>query len=248
MRVELNDVERLRDLAESTETIPEVSVGSMSILCETAGEPNAKWRVTSVPLGDPLSERAEQLLVQHAPYPGDDLENERSFSDQRFVIYRTSDTHHVIMDGARRSEEDLLVPTRLLQNEKFRLSDWYCTQLAQRFSLPRRRTRLMHSGVSMGEPILERICEILNGEPNFPGTRSPERFTCTRTVFADDVTLEIHDQNLDFRVWVLDTYMSNPRLNITQWYARRLLRAYHRLHDVLLEKELEGEFDQLRLL
>jgi len=42
--------------------------------------------------------------------------------------------------------------------------------------------------------------------------------------------------------------MSNPRLNITQWYARRLLRAYRWLHDVLLEKELEGEFDQLRLL
>ncbi|KAG1810085.1 uncharacterized protein HD556DRAFT_1204116, partial [Suillus plorans] len=113
-------------------------------------------------LGDPIAERAEQLLALYAPYPGDDLENETSFSGQRFVIYRTSDTHYVVMDGARRLEEDLVVPITLIQNEKFCLSDWYCTHLAKHFGMNKSMAWLMHARIPMGDPALGRICDILN--------------------------------------------------------------------------------------
>ncbi|KAG1758610.1 hypothetical protein EDD22DRAFT_747556, partial [Suillus occidentalis] len=76
-------------------------------------------------LGDPLADHAGEVLARHAPYPGDDLSNEKTFSGQCFVVYQTTDTHHVIMDGARRLEDDLLVPSDLLANPKFCLTDWY---------------------------------------------------------------------------------------------------------------------------
>ncbi|KAG1853451.1 hypothetical protein DFJ58DRAFT_619974, partial [Suillus subalutaceus] len=77
-----------------------------------------------VSLGDPLAERARQLLAQRAPYSGDDLSNEGTFSRQCFVVYQTSETHHVVMDGARRLEEDLLLDSTNLANPKFCVMDW----------------------------------------------------------------------------------------------------------------------------
>ncbi|KAG2118471.1 hypothetical protein DEU56DRAFT_699008, partial [Suillus clintonianus] len=135
---------------------------------ETGNNEPRTDEIGDVPLGDPLAERAEHLLASHAPYPGDDLEKEESFSGQRFIVYRTSDTHHVILDGARRSEEDLLVPSDLLANPKFLIGNWYTTHLAKRLLMPKHLVRLMHNGDPMGDPISSRVGDILNSERNFP--------------------------------------------------------------------------------
>ncbi|KAG2742092.1 hypothetical protein P692DRAFT_20749485, partial [Suillus brevipes Sb2] len=204
--------------------------------------------ITDVPLGDPLAEHAQQALARRAPYPGDDLSNEESFSGQRFVVYRTSDTHHVVLDGARRLEEDLLLPSHLLENPKFCLTDWYTVHLAKRFEMDRDQVRLMLSREPMGDPISRRISEILNSETEFPGIHSPRRFTCERTSFKDEVSFEIHDKDLQLRLWANDVYLRNPKLNVTRWYQERLMKAYRELDTLLREKDLETEFNQLRIL
>ncbi|KAG2339213.1 hypothetical protein BDR05DRAFT_892254 [Suillus weaverae] len=150
----------------------------MSLSYETTTEQTEHTSgISNVPLGDLLAEHAEQVLAHRAPYPGDDLSNEESFSGQRFVVYRTSETHHIVMDRARRLEDNLLVPSSLLANPKFCLMDWYTTHLAKRFAMSKGLVRLMHSREPMGDPISKRLCEILNNETQFPGIHSPRRFT-----------------------------------------------------------------------
>ncbi|KAG1871350.1 hypothetical protein DFJ58DRAFT_652577, partial [Suillus subalutaceus] len=76
-------------------------------------------------IGDPLAHQAEQLLRLHAPYPGDDLVDEETFSEERFLVYQTSDTHHLIMDRGSHLADDLEIPSHLLANPEFFVSDWY---------------------------------------------------------------------------------------------------------------------------
>ncbi|KAG1850151.1 hypothetical protein F4604DRAFT_1593080, partial [Suillus subluteus] len=141
----------------------------MSITCKEPTETKDRaWEIGDVPLGDPIAEWAERLLMLHAPYPGDDLEKEESFSGQRFVVYKTSKTHHVILDGAQRLEDDLLVPSSLLRNPMFQLGDWYTTHIARHFELPKHLVCLMHNGEIMADPVSMKISEILNNEENFP--------------------------------------------------------------------------------
>jgi hypothetical protein len=64
-------------------------------------------------------------LRRHTPYPRDDLRGEETLSDKRFHIYRISETHHVIMDRAAHLWEDVEIPTSLLLNPEFCVSDWY---------------------------------------------------------------------------------------------------------------------------
>ncbi|KAG1850686.1 hypothetical protein F4604DRAFT_1592793 [Suillus subluteus] len=203
--------------------------------------------VSDVLLGDPWAERAQQLLALQAQYPGDDLSNEDTFTGQRFVVYQTSDTNHVIMDGARRLEDDLLVPS-YLTNPKFCLTDWYTTRLAHCFDLCRSIVCLMHMKEPMGDPISDKIWDILNSEPNFLGIHLPRRFMCERVSFKDEVTFEVHDRDLNLRIWANDAYLSNPKLNVTKWYEKRLMKAYWKLDALLQEKELETEFYQFWLL
>jgi hypothetical protein len=128
MHVDTGETERLRVLADSTESIEELTVGSMQLECEgEVTQDNGGWtntdswdwpsesgsdqdgdrsrydltsKVTPAPLGDPLARRAEELLAINTPYPGDDISNGETFLAGRFTVYRTSETHHVIMDGA----------------------------------------------------------------------------------------------------------------------------------------------------
>lgn len=111
------------------------------------------------------------------------------------------------MDGARRLEDDLLVPSSLLANPKFCLRDWYTTHLTKQFAMSKDLVRLMHSREPMGDP---------------------RRFTCGRVSFRDDISFEIHDKDLNLRLWANDVYQE--------------------LEALMREKELDGEFNQLRIL
>ncbi|KAG0705860.1 hypothetical protein DFH29DRAFT_996511 [Suillus ampliporus] len=113
MHVDFDKTERLRQLAESTETFEGVTVGSMSLSID-ANKQDETWNITNLDLGDPTARRGEQKLAASGPYPGDDLTNDETFSGQRFHIYQTSPTHHCILDKARRTENDVLVPSDLL--------------------------------------------------------------------------------------------------------------------------------------
>ncbi|KAG1792610.1 uncharacterized protein HD556DRAFT_1203605, partial [Suillus plorans] len=199
-------------------------------------------------MGDPLANKAKRLLALHAPYPGDNLEREESFSGQRFVVYWTSATHHVIMDGARQLEEDLLIPSILLRNPKFLLGDWYTTHQAKQLGWPRSETRKGHNREPMGDLIPRRVSEILNGERDLPGAKTLNRFKCEQVMFNDSVMYEVTDRNLIFRIWAAEADLANTKLNISLWYARHLEKAYRQMHSILLERELENEYYQFRTL
>lgn len=249
MHVDYAKTEHLRALADSTEIIPEISVGSMSIHYETKANtiPATRQPMSSL-LGDPLAEEAERLLSLHAPYPGDDLKKEESFSGQCFVIYRVSNTHHVIMDGARRQEEDMTIPSALLRNPRFPMGDWYTTHLAKRLGWSRSETRQRHNGEPMGDPTSRRVSEILNKERDIPNIESRTHFKCERVTFNDEAMFEIMDRDLIFRIWASQADLANAKLDVSRWYARRLEKAYQQMHTMLLERELESEYYQFRAL
>ncbi|KAG2123107.1 hypothetical protein BD769DRAFT_1359789, partial [Suillus cothurnatus] len=205
-------------------------------------------KVTPAPLGDPLARRAEELLAINTPYPGDDISNGETFSAGRFTVYRTSETHHVIMDGARQKEEDLLVPSSHLQNPLFCLGDWYTTHKAGPIGMPKELSRLRHTQHRMGDAILDQVCKLLNEEQGFPGGNSPNRFSVARNVVDEEVIFEIRDSEFSFVIWANDAFLHNERLDVTGWYHRRLMKSYWELYTLVFEKELEWEDDHFRLL
>ncbi|KAJ7934728.1 hypothetical protein B0H13DRAFT_1576409, partial [Mycena leptocephala] len=84
-------------------------------------------------LGDSLARGAENSLTMglEIGYPGDDL-----FSAEvgiRFVVYRISDTHHLIMDG--HCSEDTMIESTLLAQAEFDLQRWYAKQRAEAVGL-----------------------------------------------------------------------------------------------------------------
>ena len=77
-------------------------------------------------MGDPLARRAEHVLLQGCPYPGDNPDDPKTNSKIRFYVYRTSVTHHAIIDERFSNvlESESLVESRLLLNSSFNLGEW----------------------------------------------------------------------------------------------------------------------------
>ncbi|KZT18504.1 hypothetical protein NEOLEDRAFT_1047838, partial [Neolentinus lepideus HHB14362 ss-1] len=78
---------------------------------------------------DPLALRGEELLWSGVPYPGDDplskyTGDPSEVANERFCLYRVSDSEYVIMDHARRYEDPLISDTMLLDSG-FDIVSWY---------------------------------------------------------------------------------------------------------------------------
>ncbi|KAG2126511.1 hypothetical protein DEU56DRAFT_697882, partial [Suillus clintonianus] len=199
-------------------------------------------------MGDPLARRAEHLLRLHVPYPGDDLESENTFSEERFLVYRTSETHHVIMDRGSHLGDDLVILSNLLKNPRFCVSGWYAKRLIIPLNSPSSLKWKTNHYSRMGNATSKRVSAVLNGETNYPGRTSANRFDCQRVKYADDVVYEIVDRELGFHVWTDEEFLDNEKLSISHWYAKRLLKAYHEMDQLMLEAELRWEDDHLRIL
>ncbi|KAG1894470.1 uncharacterized protein F5891DRAFT_961436, partial [Suillus fuscotomentosus] len=206
------------------------------------------WGITDESIGDPLARRAEAILRQNAPYPGDDLGKEETLSSERFLIYRTSETRHLIMDRASHLEDDIEIPLFLLNNPNFFISNWYMKRLAWPLDVPRFMLRYMQQRTPMGDAIAERVASMLNTEVRLPGESSPDRFYCHRVGYENENVYEIFDQELNFYVCADDRFLSNEKLNVSHWYAKHLLKAYRKLNGLMVAKELEWENNHLRLL
>lgn len=59
---------------------------------------------------------------------------------------------------------------------------------------------------------------------------------------------EITDNELDMDLWVDDHFLYNEKLNVTHWYARRLMKSYRQIQQLMVESELRWEAYHLRLL
>ncbi|KAG1788017.1 uncharacterized protein HD556DRAFT_1199657, partial [Suillus plorans] len=199
-------------------------------------------------IGDPLARRAEEILRQSAPYPGDNLTSEETFAKDRFLIYRISAVRHIIMDHGTHLKEELEIPSFLLRNPVFFMGDWYANRLAEDCEVPKSMRRCMQRRKPMGDPIADRVEEILNRETRFPGEPIEDRFICHRTAYGDDIIYEILDQELNYVLRAEDHFLCNEKLNVAHWYAKHLLKGYKQLNTLMLSKELEWESHHFRLL
>ncbi|KAG1859921.1 hypothetical protein C8R48DRAFT_605427, partial [Suillus tomentosus] len=249
MHVETGSDGDLQDLGDNTEVITEIPLACALLEYEKPKKQVSRtWGITDEPIGDPLVRRAEAILRQNAPYPGDDLGKEETLSSERFLIYRTSETRHLIMDRASHLEDDIEIPSFLLNNPNFFISDWYMKRLAWPLDVPRFMLRYMQQRTPMGDAIAERVATMLNAEVRLPGESSPDRFYCHRVGYENENVYEIFDQELNFYVCADDKFLSNEKLNVNHWYAKHLFKAYRKLNGLMVAKELEWENNHLRLL
>ncbi|KAG2152977.1 uncharacterized protein EDB93DRAFT_1102748 [Suillus bovinus] len=219
-----------RDEDDGTELISEIPLCGIVLGYDDPKQSIQRtWGIVDEPLGDPTARWVEQVLRQSVPYPGDDLTNDETFSSERFLIYRVSETHHVIMDQGSHLREDIEIPSSLLAKPEFFVSDWY------------RR-------VPTGDSIPDRVVSLLNAETQFPGEPGKDRFQCQRLHQGTEITYKVYDQELNFCVEACESLFHNEKLSLTHWYARQLLKGYQQLNKLMLRKELEWENNHFRLL
>jgi hypothetical protein len=98
IHVDLDEVDRLRDLADTTEAGEGLFVGAISC-AEMTPRPPKELHLDR--MGDPLAEQA-RILLSGTLYPGDDPDNADLLSCDRFFLYRVSSTEYTIMDSGCR--------------------------------------------------------------------------------------------------------------------------------------------------
>ncbi|RDB15248.1 hypothetical protein Hypma_004761 [Hypsizygus marmoreus] len=198
LEVQIEEMERLHGLADTTELIHCLDLGMVSLLDEDTGNSSPSDVIRR--MDDPLSVRAVSILTWSQPYPGDP---DGCILDERFCIYRVSPTEHVIMDSLH--DSDTLITSAFLENGAFELANWYAKQMAithfggnlPQFSrIPHHKTR---------DPLAERAEEVLH----------------SGTLFLGDI---LHDEAMAlprFRVWI------NPDNNDLYTIYDTFLDFYH---------------------
>jgi hypothetical protein len=217
VHIETNEISEQQLLDESTEVLTKIPLSMACFRYETPGSRGSRTvEILNDPMGNPLAQQAEEVLRRHMPYPRDDLRGEETLSDKRFHIYRISETHHVIMDRAAHLWEDVEIPTSLLLNLDFCVSDWYA-----KWYEPCRQNH-----EAMGDALGHHVAFLLNRERHFPGNHSANQFSCEHIETRGKVLYEIIDQELDMHLWTNEQFLCNEKLNITHWYARNLWKGY----------------------
>ncbi|KAG1761613.1 hypothetical protein EDD22DRAFT_748819, partial [Suillus occidentalis] len=200
-------------------------------------------------MGDPLAERAMHLLrLGSGYYPGDD--REKLPDPDRFLVYRVSDTEHVIMDREDRRDPEVTILTSSLLNPRFCLEGWYSKHMGQlRGFTPQeiRKLRGRPPGPAMGVPLGQRVTELLqnNGpyEKDLVSYTHPERFECLR---LHDGSYEVRDYAKAFRTPIPFHLLLKEMFNVVRWFKSTLTRAYGKLRDAIAANA--PEYDILRLL
>uniref|UniRef100_A0A0W0FM94 Uncharacterized protein n=2 Tax=Moniliophthora roreri TaxID=221103 RepID=A0A0W0FM94_MONRR len=101
------------------------------------GEVDDSWHPAS--LGDPLSEAAQFILHEFAPYPGDE-DRWGSTSAFRIDVFKINENFYEINDFESEFTP-VRVPRHLLENSDFQLATWYAKYLAKARGISYRHTR-----------------------------------------------------------------------------------------------------------
>ncbi|KAG2122945.1 uncharacterized protein EDB93DRAFT_1057123, partial [Suillus bovinus] len=200
-------------------------------------------------MGDPLAERAMCLLnAGSGYYPGDRCTKRPD--PERFLVYRVSDSEHVIMDCEDRRDPELTIHTLLLMNPQFHLREWYAKHVGRLRGYVADKLRKLRRkvvGPEMGETLGRRVADILrsNGpyEKDVVQYKHPERFECVRLY---DGSYEVRDYAKAFRVPIPTHLLLRERFEVARWFKSRLTRAYGKLCDEITHNA--PEYDLLRLL
>ncbi|EGO25954.1 hypothetical protein SERLADRAFT_408147 [Serpula lacrymans var. lacrymans S7.9] len=207
-------------------------------------------------LGDPLGEVAKRLLTEGAPFPGDSLTNSEAYELGRILVYRVSESEHVITDSYRWLDDDITVLTTFLMDTKFCIADWYADQKGLLAGYPRDECEEYYSYLSMGDAIGDRVEEILNmGQPyscdaNLEAEETEGQFVCLPylAVMEGREYYQVIDKELQFDLDVPAEFFCNKRLNLIHWYERQLEKSFQELNSRLRPESMEWEINHLRLL
>ncbi|KIK33281.1 hypothetical protein CY34DRAFT_99874, partial [Suillus luteus UH-Slu-Lm8-n1] len=224
IHVDLGEVDRLRNLADTTEAGDGLFVGAMSY-AEMTPQPTKELHLDK--MGDPLAERA-RVLLSGTLYPGDDPNNADLLSCDRFFLYRVSSTEYTIMDAGCRLDPEITVPIALLTNPCFEIDRWYWRHLGLRRGLDKQdlkvseRARTWRPGC-MGDALAEHAVYLLNARAEYPhdvaACRIPDRF---QSEFIGGGQYVLYDTAVSFGAEVHEDLLMNPHFNVSSWYAKRL--------------------------
>ncbi|KAJ7505222.1 hypothetical protein B0H11DRAFT_1904622 [Mycena galericulata] len=182
-------------------------------------------------IGDVVVHGIETVLTLGMPYPGDPELHDFEREETRFVVYATSDTEYVIVDGSRDSQ--ITVDAELLRDPQFELPGWYAAQMAELTGEAAAwtwdRPEIIGDAVALGlQTILESgISE--NTESGGDGLQ--EQFLVapdeSEEFGAEFYAIWDHQNNWCARIAITD--LKNPKFDVINWYrkycARRLLPA-----------------------
>ncbi|KAF8079210.1 hypothetical protein FPV67DRAFT_1776248 [Lyophyllum atratum] len=237
----IEDTERLRSLANTTQAIDSLELGMMgphNDIESHDSEKRYKGKRYQRCMGDPLACRAVEELTVDQPYPGD----HGPVMEDRFFVYRVEGGCHLIMDHMRDTDwdfEDIFIPSGFLENGAFDVGLWYSKQLARihnklgddaYWKVPRDREY-----EPVRNPLEVRAEKVLMSGVPYPGDEinagewGPTRFE----VWQDHTNTDLHcvyDKALDFHRAIPTDCLRNERFNIVGWYWKQLQHAYLRIH------------------
>ena len=173
-------------------------------------------------MGDPLTRRAEEVLRQGWPYPGDIPGEPRFRNPEHFYVHWISPVHHIIVDSARgvNQDWDTIIGTENLSNLEFHLGDWYARRLVNQ-GYGTEDERLLHYRYHpMAATLAQRVNELLMVEFDLDQaiTGLLPQFTC---LMADN-GIVIWDRIAALQLCLPMHLALNERLDVVNWYRRTL--------------------------
>ncbi|KAJ3980248.1 hypothetical protein F5890DRAFT_1420010 [Lentinula detonsa] len=180
--------------------------------------------------GDPLAERLEYILTQHAPFSGELSTSTEVGQIDRFLAYRISDHAHLLLDSAYEDSEHV-IPTRLLEDPDFDPGAWFARSLQTAGNAEAVRSSKSRP---MGDARATRIIQILNNAVVYPGDDLPDfhprhseyyrqsnRFNAFLSGFSTSVYI-VEDAMYNVRWPLTSDLLSEPRFDVYRWYCKWL--------------------------
>ena len=174
-----HESERLRDLADSTERINCLQLGTCHLMTESFI--SSHRNPTPERMGDPLAMCAKHVLAMCSPYPRDDISTGEVYHQDRFTVYRVSETEHVISDNTRGMNLDWYTPisSHLLKDWNFWVGEWLANQW---IAAGHEKTKAIsrEQTMMMSKAIAQQVEKILSSyqDPFWCGSGRLHHFNC----------------------------------------------------------------------
>jgi hypothetical protein len=218
--LEIQNMEELRDLAETTATIDQLHIGvvNLQVVEEISSEESGiSKRQPRYRIGDFAAKRAMTVLELMRPYPGDDLETTAE-DEIRFLVYQIEGGQHIIMD--QEVCEDEFIATHLLFDEDFNLPKWYAERYAgtEEVELPED-----HPWVE--SPTMGRVLEwgvlhtLQESEQLYPQREDNISVDERWTILSDSNRFHIWDRSLMCVVSVACACLLDFKFDLISWYS-----------------------------
>ncbi|KAG5641582.1 hypothetical protein DXG03_004695, partial [Asterophora parasitica] len=222
--IDLKNAEQARELAETTEELYGIGVGSISF--DTIRYPKLKClNFAQQTLGDCAADIAMRQLQAAQPYPGDPWNG--STEEHRFSIGSDGPSQYCIMDSEN-EDEFVYISAEMLNNPEFNLPLWYATTFAERmglglWTLPVETWLDFKMGDVLAHGLAWALHDNIKLLPHVRfDTPDGQRFTITE---QDDSSYQITDYGEHTVTRIRTSILRNPKLRIADWYSKRVRRA-----------------------